>query len=126
MTTVNLFDPVNYKNKKQNCMAVVLNGCHARMYTDDGQLLQKIALVAPDFTGPSAKNFLQQVDNLLDLFLYFYPLPVFVFGNKLSVDHFKNITSHKDNIADFFIDTYGSITEDAITATLRRTLKQHC
>ena len=124
MLIVNLFDPVDYKSGRDNCMAVVLTGCHAKMYTGDGEFLQKLALVAPSFMTDPVKNFLAYIDGMLGLFLHFYPVPVVIFGNSITTGHFKNITSHRENIVDFFTGYDGGITEDAIKEVLRGSLKQ--
>jgi len=105
-------------------MAVVLTGCHAKMYTGDGEFLQKLALVATGFMADPEKSFLQHIDGLLGLFLHFYPVPVFIFGNAVTTWHFKNITCHNEMIVDFFTGYNGGITEDAIKGVLRSCLKQ--
>ena len=124
MLTVNMFDPVDYKGSRGNCMAVVLTGCHAKMYTGDGEFLQKLALVSPGFMADPVKNLLQHIDGMLGLFLHFYPVPVFIFGNAITTTYFKKITSHRENIIDFFTGYDGGLTEDAIKGVLRGSLKQ--
>jgi hypothetical protein len=132
------------KIKKQatEYVAIILTGCHAKIYTGDNILLKRMATLSADYVPEAHEpaedtaagchmsktlksrdeiitKFIEHVDNTLHYFFEAHPLPVFVFGTVPTVEYFKKITRYRAHVTDFFAGTYQDLTEAGIIELLQ-------
>jgi Bacterial archaeo-eukaryotic release factor family 3 len=124
-------DLVSCKKEKKEYLILQLSDNFSKMYLGNGTKLEliksnrlinencenivseKIAAfsVVEDQKEFITNKFLFQMDQGLSLILKSYPLPVFVIGSEMILEHFKKITVNDENLVQFIHGNYQEFSE---------------
>jgi hypothetical protein len=128
------------KKSQPHYAAIVLTGCHAKIYTGDNVVLRRTATLSADYVPAGdtqtdnnpchiankltrrdemVKAFIQYTDNTIEYLVEPRPYPVFVFGPAPYVQYFKQVTRHNHLVAGYFSGGYQDATENTIINTLQ-------
>lgn len=118
-------DLVFSKKQTHKYLVLVLSEKESRIYLGNSTIFARIVSNTPeldyaDLNGlPEPKEiklnrFLHHADNVLDIVLNAYHLPLFVIGSETITDRFKQITRHKIAVIEYLNDDHQTLTEDEI------------
>jgi Bacterial archaeo-eukaryotic release factor family 3 len=112
----------------ESSMYIANGNSFMRMVFNTPPVLAEAERDAPErvanFSDPPAHKqvlldkFLRHVDNVLDMVLAAWPLPLFVLGTEKVVGHFKKLTKHGASVIEYIHGNYSKAGEQELQAAL--------
>ncbi|AXY74023.1 hypothetical protein D3H65_08515 [Paraflavitalea soli] len=123
---VGIREVIRAKKREVSYLVMVLGKHCARLYMGNPTRLTciKSNQEAIDPASGYDRHFLHLMDQGLGLMLNAYALPVFILGNAQSLDQFRDLTVHEENIIGYLAGNFDTSTETDILMTLQPELHQ--